>query len=89
MAKDKDYRGNGKEHRVYLKSLTLVYWGKGVATGYNDAEKVGVLGPMGCEIELAIPAQESLLRQMIILSEESYAAGKKQAKLELRRWLEG
>ena len=44
---------------------------------------------MGCEIELAIPAQESLLRQMIILSEESYAAGKKQAKLELRRWLEG
>ena len=39
MAKDKDYRGNGKEHRVYLKSLTLVYWGKGVATATMTPRK--------------------------------------------------
>lgn len=90
MAKNKenDYRGNGTDHRVWLKTLTLSYWKNNHSCGHADADRVVVFGPMGCEFDLAMPSQEPLLRRIIQLSEESFAAGKKQAKLELRRWLE-
>lgn len=92
MANDtRDHKGDGKAHTVRLRHAELTYWGKGVATGYNGADKVEVCAPYSGgfpRLQFDLPAESQSLVATLGLMDAAFTHGKRKAKHELRRWLE-